>query len=103
MSGRLVRAPMNDFAGGGGVQDVQPGNWDWTLALESPSLSDLYTRWSERCRDGLLPVRVFGVVDWLDKGHKRYETVILPLADDGKTVNRFVGAMVFGSAAGRAG
>lgn len=152
---------------------MQPGNWDWTLALENPALRDLHTRWSERCRDGLLPgrsdfdplemrdllgtlflleaepggedfrytligsgitdhagrdntgrtvgevfgpaglelytrvrdsarpIRVFGVVDWLDKDHKRYETVILPLADDGKTVNRFIGAMVFGSAAGR--
>lgn len=54
-----------------------------------------------RVRDSGRPVRVHGVVDWVGKDHKRYETVILPLADDGKTVNRFIGAMVFGSTVGR--
>ncbi|WPZ33552.1 PAS domain-containing protein [Thalassobaculum sp. OXR-137] len=48
-------------------------------------------------RDTRQPVRVWGVVDWLDKEHKSYETLVLPLADDGHTVDRFIGAMVFGS------
>lgn len=49
-------------------------------------------------RDTRQPVRVWGVVDWLDKQHKSYETLVLPLADDGRTVDRFIGAMFFGSA-----
>lgn len=46
-------------------------------------------------RDTRRPVRVHGVLDWHGKAFKRYETVILPLADDGETVDRFLGGMVF--------
>lgn len=49
-------------------------------------------------RDTARPVRVHGVVDWVGKDHKAFESVILPLADDGRTVNRFIGGMVFSSA-----
>ena len=49
-------------------------------------------------RDGAMPMRVHGLVVWRDQEHKSYETLILPLADDGRTVTRFIGAMVFGSA-----
>lgn len=59
-----------------------------------PAGLDLY----RQVRDSQRPVRVWGVVDWLDKEHKSYETLLLPLADDGRTVDRFIGAMVFGSA-----
>ncbi|MDF1791116.1 MAG: PAS domain-containing protein [Thalassobaculaceae bacterium] len=55
---------------------------------------DLY----RQVRDLARPVRVHGVVDWLGKEHKAYETLIMPLADDGRTVNRFIGGMVFSSA-----
>ncbi len=59
-----------------------------------PAGLDLY----RQVRDAQRPVRVWGVVDWLDKDHKSYETLLLPLADDGRNVDRFIGAMVFGSA-----
>ncbi|WP_281683616.1 PAS domain-containing protein [Thalassobaculum salexigens] len=59
-----------------------------------PAGLDLYSQ----VRDSQRPVRVWGVVDWLDKEHKSYETLLLPLADDGRIVDRFIGAMVFGSA-----
>ena len=49
-------------------------------------------------RDGAMPMRVHGQVVWRDQEHKSYETLILPLADDGRRVDRFIGAMVFGSA-----
>ena len=38
-------------------------------------------------RDTRQPVRVWGVVDWLDKQHKSYETLVLPLAADGVTID----------------
>ena len=57
-----------------------------------PAGLDLY----RQIRDSRKPVRVSGVVDWLDQDHKSYETLVLPLADDGHTVDRFIGAMVFG-------
>lgn len=46
-------------------------------------------------RDRARPIRVSGVVDWRRKEHKAYEAVIMPLADDGRTVNRLIGGMVF--------
>jgi len=49
-------------------------------------------------RDGARPVRVSGVVDWRHQEHKAYEAVLMPLADDGRTVNRMIGGMVFFSA-----
>jgi hypothetical protein len=49
-------------------------------------------------RDRARPVRVFGLVGWRDQRHKSFETLILPLADDGRTVTRVIGAMVFGPA-----
>jgi hypothetical protein len=51
-----------------------------------------------KCREAGRPVRVHGVVDWRDKEHKAYETLLLPLADDGRSVDRFIGGMVFGPA-----
>ena len=46
-------------------------------------------------RDDRRPIRVHGTVDWRQQDYKSYETLILPLADDGQRVNRFIGAMVF--------
>jgi hypothetical protein len=44
------------------------------------------------------PVRVFGAVEWRDKGYISHETLALPLADDGRTVDRFLLEMAFGPA-----
>lgn len=52
-----------------------------------------------KIRDERRPIRVHGTVDWHDKEYKAYETVILPLADDGVAVNRYIGGMVFGEPA----
>lgn len=48
-----------------------------------------------KVRDERRPIRVHGAVDWRQKDYKAYEAVLMPLADDGVTVNRFIGAMVF--------
>lgn len=48
-----------------------------------------------KVRDGRRPIRVHGAVDWKQKNYKVYESVLLPLADDGRSVDRFIGAMVF--------
>lgn len=48
-----------------------------------------------RLRDEARPIRVHGPLDWRDKEYIDYEAVILPLADDGKRVDRFIGGMVF--------
>lgn len=48
-----------------------------------------------KVRDERRPMRVHGPVDWLGRDYIGYETVILPLADDGRQVNRFIGGMVF--------
>ena len=40
-------------------------------------------------------VRTHGPVSWRGKGFLRHETLILPLADDGRTVDRFLVEMVF--------
>lgn len=53
-----------------------------------------------KVRDEQRPVRVHGPVDWLGRDYIGYETVILPLADDGKQVNRFIGGMIFRAASG---
>jgi len=42
-----------------------------------------------------VPVRTSGKVVWRDKEHVAYELVTLPLSDDKRTVNRFIGAMDF--------
>lgn len=42
-----------------------------------------------------IPGRIFGRVDWQDKPFMHYETLLLPLADDGHTVDRMLGEMVF--------
>lgn len=42
-----------------------------------------------------LPVRTSGKVVWRDKDHVSYELVTLPLSDDKRMVNRFIGAMDF--------
>lgn len=46
-------------------------------------------------RDRRRPIRVHGAVDWKQKSYKAYEAVLMPLADDGRSVDRFIGAMVF--------
>jgi hypothetical protein len=56
-----------------------------------PAGLDLYRTVRDECR----PIRVHGTVDWRRQEYKAYETLILPLADDGQRVNRFIGAMVF--------
>lgn len=48
-----------------------------------------------KVRDERRPMRVHGTVDWRNQKYKSYETLILPLADDGRRINRFIGAMVF--------
>lgn len=52
-----------------------------------------------KVRDERRPIRVHGAVDWRRKDYKAYEAVLMPLADDGATVDRFIGAMVFAPAA----
>lgn len=47
--------------------------------------------------DNALPGRIFGRVDWQDKPFLYYETLILPLSSDGRTVDRLLGEMVFPS------
>jgi len=46
-----------------------------------------------------LPVRHEGYVFWREKAYKNFETVLLPLADDGVRVDRLLGQMVFGELA----
>ena len=41
------------------------------------------------------PLRTHGRVEWRDKGHIPHETLILPLAGDGRTVDGFLVEMVF--------
>lgn len=41
------------------------------------------------------PVRTHGRVTWRGKGFLFHETLLLPLADDGVTVDRFLVEMVF--------
>lgn len=48
-----------------------------------------------KVRDERRPIRVHGPVDWLGRDYIGYETVVLPLADDGRQVNRFIGGMIF--------
>ena len=49
-----------------------------------------------KVRDERRPIRVHGVVDWRDKEYKPYEALIMPLAGDGRSVDRFIGGMTFG-------
>jgi hypothetical protein len=42
-----------------------------------------------------VPARTIGKVVWRDKQHVAYEAIMLPLSDDKRTVNRFIGAMEF--------
>lgn len=48
-------------------------------------------------RDERRPIRVHGPMHWRNKLYRGHETLILPLADDGRTVDRFIGGMVFHS------
>ena len=41
------------------------------------------------------PARIHGTVHWRDKRHVRFELVALPLADDGGTVDRLMGATIY--------
>lgn len=41
------------------------------------------------------PARIHGTVHWRDKRHVRFELLALPLADDGETVDRVIGATVY--------
>jgi hypothetical protein len=41
------------------------------------------------------PARTYGTVAWCDKGFVSHETLLLPLADDGATVDRFLIEMLF--------
>lgn len=41
------------------------------------------------------PARLHGTVHWRDKRHVRFELLALPLADDGVTVDRIMGATVY--------
>ena len=45
--------------------------------------------------DAKCPARNHGTVRWVDKEHKRYEAVTLPLSEDGERVNMFLGEMAF--------
>jgi len=42
-----------------------------------------------------VPVRTTGPVAWRGKEHVSYELIVLPLSEDKKMVNRFIGAMDF--------
>lgn len=42
-----------------------------------------------------VPVRTTGPVAWRGKEHVSYELVVLPLSEDKRIVNRFIGAMEF--------
>jgi hypothetical protein len=42
-----------------------------------------------------IPARTIGKVVWRDKEHVTYEAIMLPLSEDKRTVNRFIGAMEF--------
>lgn len=53
-----------------------------------------------KVRDDRRPLRVHGAVHWRQKDFKGYEAVLMPLADDGRVVDRFIGAMVFAPVAG---
>ncbi|HEY5336647.1 MAG TPA: PAS domain-containing protein [Rhizomicrobium sp.] len=44
---------------------------------------------------GQLPVRVTGQTNWDGKGLEPYETVYLPLSDDGQTANMILSGFVF--------
>jgi hypothetical protein len=41
------------------------------------------------------PTRTYGQVEWRGKGYISHESLMLPLADDGTTVDRFLIEMVF--------
>lgn len=47
------------------------------------------------------PVRTHGQLNWVDKDYKRFESVMLPLADDDGTVIKILGAALYFTDAGR--
>lgn len=46
-------------------------------------------------RTGKNPVRLYGSMHWRDKRHVRFELLALPLADDGESVDRIIGATIY--------
>ena len=48
------------------------------------------------------PVRAYGNVEWRERCYLAHECIVLPLSDDGRIVNKFIGEMVFSSASRRA-
>lgn len=42
-----------------------------------------------------MPVRTHGQVSWVDKDYKRFESLMLPLADEAGTVIKILGAAVY--------
>tara|TARA_E500000305_G_scaffold5211_1_gene4411 strand:- start:1914 stop:2378 length:465 start_codon:yes stop_codon:yes gene_type:complete len=49
-----------------------------------------------KVRDERAPIRVHGTVEWRRKEFLAYESALLPLAENAKSVDHFVGMMVFG-------
>lgn len=81
-----------------GTTIVQYLGADNTGRLVSEVYGDPGLRLYGAVRDGARPMRISGVLDWRRKEHMAYEAVLMPLADDGRTVDRLMGGMAFASA-----
>ena len=86
-----------------GSEIVREVGVDNTGRLVGEVFGDDGLRLYRRVRELRRPIRVHGTVGWRDKDYKAFEAVLMPLADDGLTVDRFIGAMVFASAPSRNG
>ncbi|MBU0726511.1 MAG: PAS domain-containing protein [Alphaproteobacteria bacterium] len=78
-----------------GIDITRASQRDSTGKLISEVFGDIGLALYRKVRDERLPIRVYGPLDWLGRDFIGYETIILPLADDGREVNRFIGGMVF--------
>lgn len=78
-----------------GTEIVESVGRDVTGSLISDAYDERALRVVSYLADSKQPGRIFGRVDWQDKEFLHYETLLLPLADDGRNVDRILGEMVF--------
>lgn len=78
-----------------GTDIVEQVGRDVTGQLIGEAYDERTVRIMRYLADNRVPGRIFGRVEWQDKPFLHYETLILPLSDDGHTVDRLLGEMVF--------
>lgn len=78
-----------------GTDIVENVSRDVTGQLISEAYDERALRVMNYLAANRMPGRIYGRVDWQDKDFLHYETLILPLAEDGHNVDRLLGEMVF--------